>query len=109
MPSSFSLLFFYTYGGMGSTAARKPKRVMEKLAKCARKLKRIFKSLKTGSSSEVVNYSVSSPHAVACEELFLSSGVQNGHRINDDHDHDPSKPAHIAAQNHFTFRPNIYI
>jgi hypothetical protein len=28
MPSSFSLLFFYTYRGMGRTAAQKPKRVM---------------------------------------------------------------------------------
>jgi hypothetical protein len=94
---------------MGSTAAQKPKRIMEKLAKCAPKLKRIFKSLKIDSNSEIVNHSVSSPHAVTCEELFLSSGVQNGHRINDDHDHDPFMRAHIAAQNHFTFRPNIYI
>jgi len=69
-------------------------------------LKRIFKPLEIGSDSEIVNYSVSSPHAVTCEELFLSSGVQNGHRINDDHDADPFIPAHIAAQNHFTFRPN---
>ncbi|KAJ6973348.1 hypothetical protein NC653_033627 [Populus alba x Populus x berolinensis] len=86
---------------MGSAAAQKPERIMEKLAKCARKLKRILKSLKEGSNSEIVNHSVSSPHAVTCEELFLSSGVQN--------DHDPSIRAHIAAQNHFTFSPNICV
>ncbi|KAF9669572.1 hypothetical protein SADUNF_Sadunf14G0121500 [Salix dunnii] len=81
---------------------------MKKLTKCARKLKKVLKCLQRDSNSKMVNYSVSSPSTVTCEELFLSSGVQNGHRRNDNHDHDPFLAANIAAQNHFTLKPNIY-
>ncbi|CAK7349051.1 unnamed protein product [Dovyalis caffra] len=99
---------------MGSISAQKPMRIREKLTECARKLKKIFKFLNRGPGSNyhVVNYSVPSPHiGVTCEELFLTSGgAQKGHRRNDhSYDHDPFMAAHIAAQNHFTLRPNIYI
>uniref|UniRef100_A0A6N2MBA8 Uncharacterized protein n=1 Tax=Salix viminalis TaxID=40686 RepID=A0A6N2MBA8_SALVM len=74
---------------------------MGKLTKCARKLKKVLKRLQRHSNSKVVNYSVSSPNAVTCEELFLSSAVQRGHRRND--------TSVITAQNIVTLRPGIYI
>ncbi|KAJ6401389.1 hypothetical protein OIU84_016747 [Salix udensis] len=78
---------------------------MGKLTKCARKMKKVLKRLQRHSNSKVVNYPVSSPNAVTCEELFLSSAVQRGHRRNDNHDRDPFLAAVITAQNIVTLRP----
>ncbi|KAJ6723762.1 hypothetical protein OIU74_008182 [Salix koriyanagi] len=81
---------------------------MGKLTKCARKLKKVLKRLQRDSNSMVVNYSVSSPKTVTCEELFLSSAVQKGHRRNDNYDRDPFLAA-ISPEYHHSEAKYLYL
>ncbi|KAJ6329467.1 hypothetical protein OIU77_011028 [Salix suchowensis] len=60
------------------------------------------------SNSMVVNYSVSSPKTVTCEELFLSSAVQKGHRRNDNYDRDPFLAA-ISPEYHHSEATYLYL
>lgn len=74
--------------------------------------KKLIKMLKFSRSSSDEASSVSPPCAVHCEELFLPSAVkkEEDRRLgSNDHHIDPFIAGHIAAQNYFTLRPNIYI
>ncbi|CAI0555236.1 unnamed protein product [Linum tenue] len=82
---------------------------MEKLAKCGKKLKQMmrFFTKSCDQNDAVSSLSSSPPRAVRCEELFVS---RRGKSRNDGgDDHDPFLAALVAAQNHFSLRPNIYI
>ncbi|CAL1409230.1 unnamed protein product [Linum trigynum] len=81
---------------------------MEKLAKCGKKLKQMMRFLtKSCDQNDAVSSLSSPPRAVRCEELFVS---RRGKSRNDGgDDHDPFLAALVAAQNHFSLRPNIYI
>lgn len=97
---------FSTYHIMENKAGRKSKR-MEwlSLTKYCRMIKKILRSEKATAVSVLV-----SPHlAVCCEELFLSSKRKKKQHHKRDYCVDPFLAAHIAAQNHFTLRPNIYL
>ncbi|CAL1407252.1 unnamed protein product [Linum trigynum] len=84
---------------------------MEKLAKFGKKLKQMMRFFtKSCEQNDAVSSSLlssSPPRAVRCEELFVS---KRGKHSNDGRDgHDPFLAALVAAQNHFSLRPNIYI
>ncbi|CAI0551017.1 unnamed protein product [Linum tenue] len=86
---------------------------MEKLAKFGKKLKQMMRFFtksceqKDAVSTSLSLSSSSPPRAVHCEELFVS---RRGKSRNDGgDDHDPFLAALVAAQNHFSLRPNIYI
>jgi hypothetical protein len=79
---------------------------MEKLIKYARKLKKLLLSCSRSNDQE---NSASPLCTVYCEELFLKSAGKKGRFRRNENDMDPFILAHIAAQNHFSFRPNIYI
>ena len=86
--------------------AEKPKKV-EKLTKYGKKLKKMVTF--PGKSSDKSTL-IPPPHAVRCDELFHSSEGKGGHCRKDiDGNVSPVVAAHITAQNHFSFRPNIYI
>ncbi|KAA0054493.1 hypothetical protein E5676_scaffold552G00290 [Cucumis melo var. makuwa] len=54
--------------------------------------------------------STSPPCVIFCEELFLPSKKKKCYSaVNNDVDRDPLVGAHIAAQSHFSLRPNIYL
>lgn len=80
---------------------------MKKIIMYGKKLKKLLKH--SCRSSDQAISSVSSPaFAVRCEELFLSSVGEKCHS-SEENDMDPFVAANIAAQNHFTLRPNIYV
>ncbi|OMP07533.1 hypothetical protein COLO4_07255 [Corchorus olitorius] len=95
---------------MGNKAEKRPKR-MDWVTKYGRMLKKMLTSPDdaTNTSPEANAVSVSPPRAVSCEELFLASEKKKGHRRPGDSCVDPFVAAHIAAQNHFSLRPNIYL
>ena len=75
----------------------------------AEKPKKVEKLTKYGKSSDKSTL-IPPPHAVRCDELFHSSEGKGGHCRKDiDGNVSPVVAAHITAQNHFSFRPNIYI
>ncbi|KAF2284867.1 hypothetical protein GH714_031422 [Hevea brasiliensis] len=94
---------------MGSPAEKSPAtrpRRMEKLSKCARKLKKMLLTplrLKRFCEKPI---SASTSRAVRCEELFLSSQrhIKGRIRTRNDYVEDRFITPHIAAQNHFIFR-----
>ncbi|XVE72468.1 hypothetical protein DITRI_Ditri11bG0041500 [Diplodiscus trichospermus] len=90
---------------MGNKADQKTQR-MEWLIKYIRMLKKMLRSTVAISENASV-VSVSPPRAVCCEELFLPSQRKKGYHRPGDYCVDPFVAAHIAAQNHFTRRPNI--
>lgn len=75
---------------------------MEKLIKYACKLKDTVASrfICTSTQATVVSH----PSAVRCDELFRPPNKRCS-----DQDVDPVVSAYIAAQNHFSLRPNICI
>lgn len=106
---------------------KKPKKV-EKLTKYGKKLKMMMmkfpasagkrstddkSSSSSSSSSSLVPLPPPPPAAaVHCDELFHASERKRGHStmdINDVNNASSVVVAHIAAQNHFSLRPNIYI
>ncbi|EEF33438.1 conserved hypothetical protein [Ricinus communis] len=91
---------------MGGTA-EKTRRLKKLLRCCARKLKTLLVTSFRRSCGPAVLFST--PRAVRCEELFLSSEEQNTRTAYYDDDDHYIIAAHIAAQNHFSFRPNIYL
>ena len=84
----------------------KPKKV-EKLTKYGKKLKKmVMFPVKSSEKSSVVQ----PPRPVRCDELFHASEGKRGHCTKDiDANVSAVVAAHIAAQNHFSLRPNIYI
>ncbi|KAG6570553.1 hypothetical protein SDJN03_29468, partial [Cucurbita argyrosperma subsp. sororia] len=96
-----------TQGIRGSNQTSQPGSLvrMKELVKCFRKLKEILVSShrKKGEEHET---SASPPCAIFCEDLFLPSKRKKCYRAaNNDVDRDPF----VAAQSHFSLRPNIYI
>lgn len=69
-----------------------------------------IKFLRLSSRRNDQEKSASPPRAVHCEELFLRpEGRKKEHISTSENDMDPFILAHIAAQNHFRVRPNIYL
>ncbi|XVF71824.1 hypothetical protein PTKIN_Ptkin12aG0070600 [Pterospermum kingtungense] len=94
---------------MENRARQKTKR-MEWLTKYCRMLTKMLRSpIATSQKASAVSVSGSPHRAVCCEELFLPSQRKKGHRHTGGYCGDPFVAAHISAQNHFTFRPNIHI
>ena len=83
---------------------------MEVLTKCWRKLKKMVTCPDRDGSSyhQYETTSILQSSAVHCDELFLSSGGTKSEKGDIGVD-DPFIAAHIAAQNHFSLRPNIYL
>jgi hypothetical protein len=79
--------------------------IMEKLIKYVKKLKKLLTYSRRSTDQE---NSASPPCAVHCEELFLQPKGKKGYCMIEK-DLDPFILAHIAAQNHFSLGPNIYI
>lgn len=73
-----------------------------KLVICLKKLKKILKTQKEGKSVDGKER-----FSIRCVELFFPSETEKGHCARNDAS--PFIAAHIAAQKHFVFRPNIYI
>ncbi|KAK8557669.1 hypothetical protein V6N13_008040 [Hibiscus sabdariffa] len=69
-------------------------------------LQKMLRSPTAGRSEKTT--SVSPARAVCCEELFLPAKGKKGHRFPGDCCRlDPFVAAQIAAQNHFSLRPNL--
>lgn len=81
---------------------------MEMLVKCWRKLKKMLTFPDGNSDHHRAMPSVAPSRAVQCDELFLTSGGKKK-RLGDDMDVDPLVAAHLAAQRHFSLRPNIFL
>ncbi|CAN0830670.1 hypothetical protein LINGRAPRIM_LOCUS3335 [Linum grandiflorum] len=77
---------------------------MEKLYKCGKKLKQMVKFFTRSCDDYQITKNDVCPRPVHCEELFLQRRGRRG--LGDD---DPFVEALVAAQNHFSLRPNIYI
>ncbi|PON39301.1 hypothetical protein PanWU01x14_306260 [Parasponia andersonii] len=84
-------------------------RKLMKLIKHVGKLKKILKKSEGrkcgGDDGENL---VSSPSVICCDELFFESEKKKGKSEENSTD-DLFTTAYIAAQRHFTLRPNIYI
>ncbi|KAL7000015.1 hypothetical protein U1Q18_001165 [Sarracenia purpurea var. burkii] len=85
----------------------------EMMAKCWRKLKKMMVGMfpDDGSSGPDHNPAgrtsvLRSRRCVHCDELFLPYAGGTKSRPGDD---DPVIAAHLAAQRHFSMRPNLYL
>ncbi|KAG6604746.1 hypothetical protein SDJN03_02063, partial [Cucurbita argyrosperma subsp. sororia] len=83
---------------------------MKKLVKCFRKLKKMLVSSNGTKRKQETPASSSRRCAVFCEELFLSSKRKKCYgSVSNDVDHNPFVAARLAAQGHFSLRPNVYL
>ncbi|PON87796.1 hypothetical protein TorRG33x02_163410 [Trema orientale] len=86
-------------------------RRLVKLIKHVWKLKKILKKsegIRKCGGDDGENL-VSSPSVICCDELFFESEKKKGKYEENSSDDDLFTTAYIAAQRHFTLRPNIYI
>ncbi|GFZ05220.1 hypothetical protein Acr_17g0007920 [Actinidia rufa] len=83
---------------------------MDMLMKCWRKLKKMVTCPDRDWSSDHQHEasSILRSRAVHCDELYISSGGTKSERGDIGVD-DSFIAAHIAAQNHFSLRPTIYL
>ncbi|KAH7861636.1 hypothetical protein Vadar_028728 [Vaccinium darrowii] len=84
---------------------------MEMVVKCWRKLKKMIMTSSPDRHSDhhQARPKITSSRVVQCDELFLASGGKKRRPGKDDVDVGPLVAAHLAAQRHFSLRPNLYI
>ena len=79
-----------------------------KLIKHVRKLKKMLRKSEERNCGDEGENLVSSPLVISCDELFIEPKRGKDKYVKNNSD-DSFMASYIAAQRHFTLRPNIYI